>query len=80
MRWILNRPTSEHAEGSGVVLGTLELEGYHLGLLDLLSEDGLGLATENLLLHIVAALAWYNHWFFLFPDEETLERPFITGI
>ena len=36
--------------------GTLKLEDDLLGLLSLLSEDGLGLSTESLLLHIISSL------------------------
>ena len=44
------------SEGLGLRGGTLKLEDDLLGLLGLLSEDGLGLSTESLLLHIVSSL------------------------
>ena len=37
--------------------GTLKLEDDLLGLLSLLSEDGLGLSTESLLFHIISSLS-----------------------
>jgi hypothetical protein len=46
----------EDAEASALGLSALELKGDLLGLLGLLSEDGLGLTTETLLLHVVSAL------------------------
>jgi len=44
------------SERLGLSLGTFELEYNLLGLLSLLSEDGLGLSTESLLFHIISSL------------------------
>lgn len=47
--------SSEKFTSPDLALGALESEGDLLGLLGLLSEDGLGLATESLLLGSVAS-------------------------
>ena len=44
-------------ERLGLGLGALELEDDLLGVLGLLPEDGLGLSTESLLLHIISPLS-----------------------
>jgi hypothetical protein len=44
------------SERLGLSGGTLKLENDLLGLLSLLSEDGLGLSTESLLFHIISSL------------------------
>jgi hypothetical protein len=46
----------DNTEASALGLSALELKGDLLGLLGLLSEDGLGLTTETLLLHVISAL------------------------
>ena len=46
----------DHTEALCLALGALELEHDLLGVLCLLSEDGLGLSTETLLLHVISSL------------------------
>merc|ERR1711907_635430 len=46
----------EDAEASRLGLSALELESNFLGLLSLLSEDGLSLTTETFLLHVISSL------------------------
>ena len=46
----------DHTEALCLALGALELEHDLLGVLCLLSEDGLGLSTETLLFHIISSL------------------------
>ena len=47
----------DNSETLGLGLGALELEHDLLGVLGLLSEHGLGLSSESLLLHIVSSLS-----------------------
>jgi len=49
--------TLDWVESTGLADGALELEGDLLGGLRLLSEDGLGLASETCLLSIVSSLS-----------------------
>ena len=46
---------TEHLASSSLALGTFESKSDLLGLLGLLSEDGLGLSAETLLLRLITA-------------------------
>ena len=48
---------AEQLAASDLALGALQSEGDLLGVLGLLSEDGLGLTTETLLFHVVSSLS-----------------------
>ena len=47
----------EHVEGPSFGLSAFELQHDFLGVLSLLSEDGLGLPSKSFLLHIISSLS-----------------------